>query len=179
MKNNIVVKSIIFGIKFVLNSPLSVAVFAIFTSAFLALVVINLVLPFVMSLEKVAVVADIFNKSAFGFGTLLAGLGSFAYLETYIEKEKIKIRKRMYEKLYPKEQFGKGKRFNVVQGEGRKGKLYLLDDKKRSKRHIGNYVETYIELGWDAHGIITISDEEFYKLSEEEEPILISGRVGR
>lgn len=176
MKKNNFVKPIM---EFVINSPLSVAVFVIFTLAFFALVVINLVLLFLMPLEKVAVVANIFNKSAFGFGALLAGLGSFAYLETYIEKEKIKMRRRMYEKLYPKNQFGEDKRFNVIEKEGRKGKLYIHDNKKGSRRHIGNYWETYIALGWDTYRIITLPDEVFNKLSEEEEPILISGRVGR
>lgn len=176
MKENNVVKSIM---EFIIDPPLSVAVFVTFTSAFLALAVINLLLPFVMPLEKVAVVADIFNKSAFGFGALLAGLGSFAYLETYIEKEKIKMRRRMYEKLYPKDQFGEDKRFNVIEKKGREGKLYIRDNKKGSRRHIGNYWETYIALGWDTHNIITLPDEVFNKLSEEEEPILISGRVGR
>jgi hypothetical protein len=169
------IKSII---GYVASCPLSVAGIAVFILAFLGFVIINLVLVLVMPLGEVTIIADVFNKSALGFGALLAGLGSLIYLETYIEKDKIKMRKKMYEKLYPKEEFGENKRFSVIQKEGRKGRLYIYDRQKGSRRHIGNYWETYVTLGWDMHKTITLKNEAFDKLSEEEEPIIISRRVG-
>lgn len=158
---------------------ISVVIFIVLLFAIVELITINLVFPHLLPLEVVATIADIFNKTAIGFGALIAGLGSFAYLEGYIEKEKIKMKKRMYQKLYPIKQIGIGEnfKFSIIHKKNTGNALYLHDKDKKTMRHIGNY-ETYVELGWNMIKIEELSGEDYDKITDENEPILISGKIG-
>lgn len=160
-------------------SFISIAIFVVFSFAIFELITINLVFPHLLPIEAVATIADIFNKTAIGFGALIAGLGGFAYLEGYIEKEKIKRKKIIYQKLYPIKQIGIGKdfKFSVIHKKNTGNALYLHDKEKGAMRHIGNY-ETYVELGWNMIKIEELSKEDYDKITDEKDPILISGNIG-
>lgn len=140
--------------------------------AFLWLMSIVVLLFF--STDKALVIAEVFNKSAIGFGALIAGVGGLKYLENYIENEKIKMRKEKYMSLYPTSEFDKT--YDVVERKSVRGEFYIHEKNGDKVRHIGNS-HTYNELGWARFGVKTLNDEEFNKF-DRGDVILLSGKVG-
>ena len=156
--------------------PLTAFIIAVGTVLFMWFLVLNLILPLYMPLQKVDLIADIFNKTAIGCSALFAVFGSFRYLERYFEIDKIRIREKMYADAYPIEDFGEDKRYKIIQRESKIGEFYILDTTHGIIRHIGNSF-TYQELGWARFDIDTLSDLEFKKFTRGN-VILLSGKVG-
>ncbi len=157
----------------VLESPLTIFFSVVCTVAFGELVLINLSLISHVPWEKLQIAADIFNKTSIGFGALLAGLGGFKYIEDYLARERVKVKRRIYLDLYP---VGHSENFDIVEREGKRGELYCRDKKSKIVRHVGNRY-TYHELGWPPYGIKTLSDTEFGNYNKGD-TILLAGEIG-
>ena len=92
-----------------------------------------LILPILkVPMQFVKDYAIVFNSLAIGIGALFAGLGSFRYIEAYLEGAKLARKKEAFKRKYPPKKLGKN--YNLIWFH--RGKLYLFDKKEKLYYHI-------------------------------------------
>lgn len=137
--------------------------------------------------EESTYFTEAFHRVTVGVGAILAGLAGIQYIAEVLEKRAaqrlIESRIQGYKKKFPLEEFGRDKRFRLVQPQSRQGTIYVAEkididpDKPYRFYHVGN-IHTFYDLGFAAVAVPYTFPDELFERCPHGETILTRGKVG-